>query len=70
VLKASCRGQSIAFSLDEPSQGELSGRLHLAGGDRICTQFGGSVVSDVSRSGGGRGLFFAENAPAPSVCTD
>jgi hypothetical protein len=70
VLKASCRGQSIAFSLDEPNQGELSGRLHLAGGDRICTQFGGSVVSDVSRSDGGTGVFYAENAPPPSACAE
>ena len=68
-LKASCGGHAIAFSLDEPQQGTLSGRIHLAGGERICTEFGGEIRSDVSTSDGGSGVFRADDAPPPSQCS-
>lgn len=67
-LRASCGGRRISFSLDEPSQGRLGGRLHLAGGDRLCMEFGGAVQSDVSTVAGGTGLFRADDAPAPADC--
>jgi hypothetical protein len=67
-LSASCRGRAIAFSLDEPNQTALAGRLHFAGGDLICTEFGGAIRNNQSTVTQGAGIFLAEDAPPPSAC--
>lgn len=67
-LKARCKGLGLRYSLDEPSQGEMAVRLHLANGERICTEFGGEVSHDQSTQDGGTAKFRASNAPPPSVC--
>ena len=49
LLKASCRGADIDFSLDEPAQGALAVRMQAGsddGGIAYCMVFGGLVARD------------------------
>jgi hypothetical protein len=65
------RGSFIAFTLDEPTQGSL-GLEVSTGADRQCTDFGGTIVEDLSESassGTYRGRFVAKAAPAPGSCS-
>ncbi len=64
-LKATCKGEQIGFTLDEPSQGSLALRLTTGTGARArryCLEFGGDVSQD------GPGSFRARGSDAPSVC--
>ncbi|HXC52380.1 MAG TPA: hypothetical protein VN634_15975 [Candidatus Limnocylindrales bacterium] len=60
-MKVKARGGSIAFTLDEPSQGSLA--VVLSSGERgYCTLFGGEIDSDEP------GKFSAKRAGAPDPC--
>jgi hypothetical protein len=72
-MKADCRGSGIAFTLDEPSQGEIGISISFgADASRHTMLFGGTVRADTgmsespssSRAASGVGVFQAENAPA------
>jgi hypothetical protein len=70
AIKATCRGDQIAFSLDEASQGSLEVSFLAASGDRMfCTLFGGDVSRDLPATGGATGIFRAKGAPAPAGCS-
>jgi len=63
-LKATCRGDSVGLSLDEPAQSSVVVRLGLgdeATAVRYCAAFGG-VQRDQP------GLFRAKAAPPPATC--
>ena len=69
VLRCDGRIGAIPFTLDEPSQGELEVRVAFGSGTVVCARFGGSVRRDAGiGAGGGRGVFRATDAPAPSGC--
>ncbi|HEV7731511.1 MAG TPA: hypothetical protein VGR62_05080 [Candidatus Binatia bacterium] len=64
-LKATCKGEQIGFTLDEPLQGSLALRLTTGAGARArryCLEFGGDVSQDRPES------FRARGSDAPSVC--
>ena len=60
---ANCRGSSIAYTLDEPTQGSVAVAVTL-GPARYCTVFGGTVTKD----SGPNGIFRARNSIAPASC--
>lgn len=65
------RGNVIAYTLDEPTQGSMAIRI-VTGTDRHCAEFGGYIRSDESRDLGDgvfRGVFIAKDAPAATLCT-
>jgi hypothetical protein len=67
LLRASCTGAGIGFTLDEtPGQGRLAVEL-ATGHARACLLFGGTVTRDRA-AGTQSGLFDARDAPAPSAC--
>jgi hypothetical protein len=66
-LKASCKGAQIAFSLDEPAQGEIGLELR-SGHTAYCMDFGGTIRKDVPAVDGGKGMFKAQLAPTPAAC--
>ena len=69
LLKATCAGAQIDFSLDEPSQGALT--VAFAPGNlgvRSCLYFGGDVRKDTQAAPGVLGSFKARNATAPVSC--
>ncbi|HEV7731513.1 MAG TPA: hypothetical protein VGR62_05090 [Candidatus Binatia bacterium] len=64
-LKATCKGDQIAFTLDEPTQGSLALRLTTGAGvaaRRYCLVFGGDVSLDRP------GSFRARRSGVPAVC--
>lgn len=67
-LVASCSGEQLAFTLDEPAQAALAVSFTPGSGRRTCLAFGGLVTSDVSTVPGPVGLFRARSAPAPASC--
>ncbi len=68
-LKAKCKGLGLRFTLDEPSQGTISVRLHLANGERVCTEFGGDIRDDQSTNGVDRTVKFrASKSNPPTSC--
>ncbi len=68
-LKAACTGSGIAFSLDEPSQGELAVDFQVGpAGLRSCLVFGGTISKDIPAVGSQTGQFKARLAPAPMSC--
>jgi hypothetical protein len=62
-FSANCRGSSIGFTLDEPTQGSVVVAAIL-GNARYCTVFGGTVTKD----SGADGIFKAKNAVVPASC--
>jgi hypothetical protein len=71
LLKATCQGSQIAFSLDEASQGRLGVWLTMGSGASSlvqCLDFGGTVTKDVQAAGRTTGQFKAKDAPRPPVC--
>ncbi len=70
-VKASCTGDRILFSLDEPTQGSLTATLSLGFGEdgqHYCMAFGGSVRKDFGTGTQFIGSFEAKDAPAPMSC--
>jgi hypothetical protein len=67
VLKVVCKGDQIAYSLNESQQGSV-GAAVLAGSTRLCSVFGGDVKRDRPAADGRTGLFRAKNALAPASC--
>jgi hypothetical protein len=67
-LVASCTGDQLAFTLDEPAQGALAVSFASGSGRRTCLAFGGIVSRDVFTAPGPVGLFRARSAPAPASC--
>jgi len=67
-LVASCTGDQLAFTLDEPAQGALAVSFASGSGRRTCLAFGGIVTKDVSTAPGPVGLFRARTAPPPASC--
>jgi outer membrane protein assembly factor BamB len=66
-LGASCFGQRIGFTLDEPAQDVLVVRLSI-GPAQYCMSFGGNVSEDSTSSGSPRGFFKARDAGVPASC--
>ncbi|MGH7342945.1 MAG: hypothetical protein ACREKH_20865, partial [Candidatus Rokuibacteriota bacterium] len=62
-FSANCRGSSIGYTLDEPTQGSVAVAVTL-GPARYCTVFGGTVTKD----SGTDGVFKARTALAPATC--
>lgn len=67
-LEANCRGEGIAFTLDEPAQGGLVAELRVDGAPLQCFAFGGTVARDQGNDGGRGGRFVARSAPATPAC--
>jgi hypothetical protein len=63
-INARCRGASIAYTLDEASQGSVAVSLNL-GNARYCTVFDGPSIRADSGAGG---RFIARNTEAPTAC--
>jgi len=64
------RGSVISYTLDEPTQGSIGVQVST-GSDRVCADFGGTIVEDSSADLGNgvyRGAFVAKTAPAPAAC--
>jgi hypothetical protein len=71
VLKASCRGSGISFTLNEPAQGSLRVSLHVGastGSLKLCAKFGGTIAMDRPSAAGIRGLFRATHSFPPDAC--
>ena len=66
-LRVVCSGSQLDFTLDEPSQGQLTVTVEPGSFLRSCVTFGGTVVKDTS-SAGGVGTFKAKDAPVPASC--
>lgn len=66
-LKVKCAGPSLAFTLDEASQGALGISLQFDTLD-ACALFGGLAKHDTSSAGGNVGRFVAANAQEPAAC--
>jgi Tol biopolymer transport system component len=65
LLKATCAGAALGFTLDEPTQGGLAAALRIGSGGEApsyCASFGGSITKDAP------GAFQAKDAPAPVAC--
>ena len=69
LIKASCQGEDIGFSLDEPSQDRLTVQLQLGSLPAYCTTFGGDISRDVGTGLSATGQFKSKKAPAPSECS-
>jgi len=67
-LVASCTGDQLAFTLDEPARGALAMSFTSGSGRRTCLAFGGIVTKDVSTVPRPVGLFRARSAPPPASC--
>jgi hypothetical protein len=71
LLKATCQGNQIAFSLNEASQGRLDVALTMSNDASSlvqCLSFGGTVTKDRPAAGRTAGLFQAKDAPPPAAC--
>lgn len=68
LLKVSCRGSQIGFSLDEATQGSLAVTLQLGQAAPHCLKFGGTVLRDEGTDAKGRGRFKAIDAQVPERC--
>jgi hypothetical protein len=70
-LTASCKGEQINFSLDEPLQGSLGVRLSTGtDGLDYCMLFGGEIRRDKPASQDGPGAFEARGAPIATSCAE
>lgn len=74
LVKVNCGGSGMTFSLDEPSQGDLTVELRIGGMQEIryClfSSAGGEVTKDEGTgvSSSGNGQFKAKNASRPNSC--
>jgi hypothetical protein len=69
TVKVKCKGQALAFSLDEPEQGSLAVRLSTGNDvNRYAVHFGGSIAHDRPATLKRAGLFKASDAPASEEC--
>jgi outer membrane protein assembly factor BamB len=70
ILRAVCRGSSIGFSLDEPSQRQVGVNLTLGEETRVryCAEFGGALLEDRPAAPSEPGMFKAVLASAPASC--
>jgi cysteine-rich repeat protein len=71
VLRASCRGADIPFTLNESAQGSVQVSLRSGsgtGGIKYCSRFGGSILADYHAAEGISGRFKAKDADAPLSC--
>lgn len=68
LLRISCKGAAIPFTLDEATQGTLSVTFAPGNGVRTCMEFGGVLKDTPALPGGPAGLFKAKAAPAPAGC--
>jgi cysteine-rich repeat protein len=74
LLRAVCRGDGIAFTLDEPAQGTLAVSLRLGTAHPYCMEFGGKLSADFGffdtppPYNGLLGLFARADAPRPARC--
>ena len=70
LLKALCLGSAIGFTLDEPTQGGLSGAIQMGTGRSHCMEWGGgTMVKDKQAANGKVGIFVGRNASAPADCS-
>jgi cysteine-rich repeat protein len=69
LLRASCLGSQMAFTLDEPSQGALTVTFRPGtSGVRSCFLFGGTIAKDSQALPGIVGRFRARRAGPPASC--
>ncbi len=68
ILKVSCRGEEIEFTLDERVQEQLEIEVRI-GSVRQCALFGGTVTRDRPVAADRSGAFRARSAPRPDGCT-
>jgi len=70
LLKASCSGSQLTFSLNEGSQGSLAIKLTTGSTISSCASFGGEIVKDTQAipGSGKAALFHAKRALAPPTC--
>ena len=70
LLRASCTGAQILYTLNEPMQQTLSAMLELGSTPvAYCVEFGGTILRDVPVSGFfRRGSFRAREAPLAPAC--
>jgi outer membrane protein assembly factor BamB len=66
--KVNCRGDGLAFTLDEPTQGTLVATLAVGSASVSCARFGGTIVSDHGFDAKGKARFVARKAPKPGSC--
>jgi hypothetical protein len=67
TLKLLCKGATVSFDLNEPSQGALAIRF-VSGEVGYCAGFGGTIKSDTQAAVDVAAAFRAVNAPAPAMC--
>ncbi len=75
TLRASCAGEALEFSLDEPAQDELAAELSLGSKTSFCSRFGDAAGGVMGRDHGigfgtpeTSGFFVGLAAPAPADC--
>jgi cysteine-rich repeat protein len=68
AIRARCRRPAPELTLDEPTQDQLTVKLHLGAELRYCAVFGGEVARDRGVDGARPGVFMARAAPAPASC--
>jgi hypothetical protein len=72
LVKVNCRGAGLAYSLDEPTQGEIAVVLSMGTSNEVqyCMRFGGTVTKDEGTgvSSSGNGQFKAKTTDRPNGC--